>query len=409
MNERSPFAYIRKKLIYNSTAITRQVTVYFAPAFAICYEGDPMRIAYFIRNIGVSGGVKVVLQHVKILREEGHDVTLFTQQVKDHWDLEEKPVILQVDDLKDMSEFDITVASVYHDVKKLFTKGARKLVHLCQGYEPIDYMSRITREAITERYQRRGVFSSLERHLDLVKFKKRVRQIEAVYALPTYKAAVSKHLVELLEGKYGQRCAIIQNGIDLNIFRPGQQREWGENGRIRLLSVGSADVGFKGIGDTLEAVKLLKERGVDVRLVRVSPGLPSRRENESGLVHDFRTGLKEREMAEVYRESDIYISSSLEGEGFGLPAIEAMASGVPSILTEVSTYKNFDEDPGFAYFVPTHSPEKIAAGVEKFINDIQFRNQCVEKGLHVATEFSLERTKKDLMQFIEDLHRGEIK
>ena len=409
MNEQAPFAYIRKKLIYNSTAITRQETVYFAPAFAIRYNGDPMKIAYFIRNIGVSGGVKVVLQHAKMLREEGYDVTLFTQQVKDHWDLKEKPVILQADDLKDMSEFDITVASVYHDVKKLFMKGARKLVHLCQGYEPIDYLSRITGESITERYQRKGFFSVLESQLDLVKFKKRIRQIETVYALPTYKAAVSKHLVELLEGKYGQRCALIQNGIDLKTFRPDQRRTWGKKGTIRLLSVGSADVGFKGIGDTLEAVKLLKEKGIDLELIRVSPGLPSRREREGGLVHSYRTGLKENEMAEVYRESDIYISSSLEGEGFGLPAIEAMASGLPSILTEVSTYMNFDEDPGFAYFVPTHSPEKIAQGVQAFINDVMFRNNCIEKGLHVAAEFSLERTKKDLIQFIENLHRGEIK
>ena len=373
--------------------------------FVVPYEGDPMRIAYFIRNIGVSGGVKVVLQHVKMLKEEGYDVTLFTEQVKDPWDLKEMPVILQPDDLNDMSEFDIIVASIYHDVKKLFTRGARKLVHLCQGYEPIDYLSRITRESITERYQRRGIFSALESHLDLIKFKRRIRQIEAVYALPTYKAAVSKHLVELLEGKYGQRCALIQNGIDLNTFRPDQQREWGKNGKIRVLSVGSADVGFKGIADTLDAVKMLKEKGIDLELIRVSPGLPSRREKEGGLVHSYRTGLKETEMAELYRETDIFISSSLEGEGFGLPAIEALASGVPSILTEVSTYKNFDENPGFAHFVPTHSPEKIAAGVEKFINDVQFRNQCVEMGSRVAAEFALQKTKEDLIRFVESFRK----
>ena len=373
--------------------------------FVVPYEGDPMRIAYFIRNIGVSGGVKVVLQHVKMLKEEGYDVTLFTEQVKDPWDLKEMPVILQPDDLNDMSEFDIIVASIYHDVKKLFTRGARKLVHLCQGYEPIDYLSRITRESITERYQRRGIFSALESHLDLIKFKRRIRQIEAVYALPTYKAAVSKHLVELLEGKYGQRCALIQNGIDLNTFRPDQQREWGKNGKIRVLSVGSADVGFKGIADTLDAVKMLKEKGIDLELIRVSPGLLSRREKEGGLVHSYRTGLKETEMAELYRETDIFISSSLEGEGFGLPAIEALASGVPSVLTEVSTYKNFDENPGFAHFVPTHSPKKIAEGVEKFINDVQFRNQCVEMGSRVAAKFALQKTKEDLIRFVESFRK----
>jgi glycosyltransferase involved in cell wall biosynthesis len=368
-----------------------------------------MKIAYFIRNIGVSGGVKVILQHVMMLKEEGYDVTLFTQHVKDSWDLQETPVIMQPDNLKALSDFDIIVASVYNDVKKLFIHGTHKLVHLCQGYEPIDYLSRITGESIGERYQRKGFFSTLERRLDLVKFKKRIRQIEEVYALPTYKAAVSKHLVELLEGKYGQRCALIQNGIDLNTFRPNKQRKWGENGKIRLLSVGSANVGFKGIADTIDTVELLKKKGIDVELIRVSPGLPTRRETESGLVHSYRTGLKEKEMADLYRETDVFISSSLEGEGFGLPAVEALASGVPSILTEVSTYKNFHEDPGFAHFVPTHSPAKIAQGVEKFINDVEFRSQCVEKGLRVAVEFSLERTKKDLIWFIEGLRNDFLK
>ena len=364
-----------------------------------------MKIAYFIRNIGVSGGVKVILQHVMMLKEEGYDVTLFTQHVKDSWDLQEKPVIIQPDNLKALSDFDIIVASVYNDVKKLFINGAHKLVHLCQGYEPIDYLSRITGESMGERYQRKGFFSTLERRLDLVKFKKRIRQIEEVYALPTYKAAVSKHLVGLLEGKYGQRCALIQNGIDLNTFRPNQQRKWGENGKIRVLSVGSANMGSKGIADTLDAIKLLKEKGVDVELIRVSPDLPTRREKESGLVNGYRTGLKEKEMAELYRETDVFISSSLEGEGFGLPAVEALASGVPSILTNVSAYKNFYEDSSFGYFVQTHSPVKIAQGVEKFIHDIEFRNQCVKKGLLAAAEFSLERTKKDLVRLVESLRR----
>lgn len=367
-----------------------------------------MRIAYFIRNIGVSGGVKVVLQHVQMLKEDGYDVTLFTNKVKDSWDLKEKPVIMKPDDLRDLSGFDIIVASIYHDVRMLFSKGARKLVHLCQGYEPIDYLSRIAGESVTERYQRKGFLSLLESRLDLLKFKRRIRQIEAVYDLPTFKAAVSKHLVQLLENKYRQRCALIQNGIDLNVFRPAPERIWGANGRIRILSVGSADVGFKGIADTLDAVEFLKRKGIEVELIRVSPGIPSRREKEGDLVHQFLTGVQERKMAELYREADIFISSSLEGEGFGLPAIEALASGVPSILTDISTYGNFHENKDFAYFVPTHSPEKIALGIETFMSDAGFRNECIDRGLYVASGFSLERTKKDLIQFIKNLHRGKI-
>lgn len=368
---------------------------------------SPMRIAYFIRNIGVSGGVKVVLQHVKMLKEEGYDAALLAEQVRDSWGSQEKPLIVQPNHLGDLSDFDIVVASAYNDVRKLYGKGTYKLVHLCQGYEPVDYLSRITGEAVTERYQRRGLLSAIESWLDIMKFNKRIRQIESIYALPTRKAAVSRHLVDLIEGRYGQECSLIQNGIDLNVFRPSDQKRWGKDGRIRIMSVGSADVGFKGIPDTLDAVQLLGKRGFPVELIRVSPGLPSRREKESGLIHTFYTGLKEDEMANLYREMDIFVSSSLEGEGFGLPAIEAMASGVPTILTKISTYKNFDDRDDFACFVPTHNPEKIADGIERLANDMALRNRCIERGLEVARRFSLERTKQDLIDFVEKLRMGQ--
>jgi alpha-1,3-rhamnosyl/mannosyltransferase len=100
---------------------------------------------------------------------------------------------------------------------------------------------------------------------------------------------------------------------------------------------------------------------------------------------------------------DIFISSSLEGEGFGLPAMEALASGIPSILTEISSYLNFDEKKDFAYFVPTHRPDKIAEGILTFIEDRELRERCRERGMSVSKGFTLERTKQDLGNFMKRL------
>ena len=108
-------------------------------------------------------------------------------------------------------------------------------------------------------------------------------------------------------------------------------------------------------------------------------------------------------MVELYRNAYIFISSSLEGEGFGLPALEALACGVPSILTEISSYKNFDEKMDFAYFVLIHRPDKIAEGVIAFMEDGELRTKCVERGIDVAKGFTLERTKQDLTNFLKGL------
>ncbi len=374
-----------------------------------------MKIGYFIKDyvlkdrygkLATSGGVKVVSQHVKILNEMGYETFLVTKNVQTELNLAElnlyeKPMIVKTED--DIPNCDIYVGTLYSDVKRLFQRGKAKMVHLCQGYEPIDYMSRIKGEAITEKYLRRGFFPILKRGMDILKFIKRIKEIESIYALPTIKAAVSKHLVELIEKRYHQKCGLIQNGIDPKIFYPDGNRIWGENGRIRILSVGSMQVGFKGIPDTLQSIRILKERGIPVEFIRVSPHPPSEREEVGKLVDQYYINLREKEMAELYRSMDIFISSSLEGEGFGLPAMEALASGVPSIFTEISSYRNFGTGRDFAYFVPTHRPDRIAEGVLTFIEDRGLRERCQEKGIDVARGFTLERTRQDLTNFIKEL------
>ncbi len=120
----------------------------------------------------------------------------------------------------------------------------------------------------------------------------------------------------------------------------------------------------------------------------------------------FLKGLDEAQMAALYRDADIYISSSLEGEGFGLPAVEALASGVPSILTDISTYRNMDAECDFACFVPPRDPEGIAGAVVNLISDTGLRDRCIGRGLEVAANFTLRKTKADLLAFFGGLKAG---
>lgn len=373
-----------------------------------------MRIGYFIRTYvgkdregkpGFSGGIKIVSQHVKLLNEMGYETLLITKYLPAGLNLAEvnlyeKPIVVKPDE--DIPDCDLYVGTALNDVEMLFSRGRGRVVHLCQGYEPIDYASRIKGEVITEKYLRKG-FSSVWSYIDALKFKRRIKKIESIYALPTVKAAVSRHLVELIERRFHQKCFLIQNGIDSNIFYPHERRAWGENGRIKILSVGPMQVGFKGIPDTLQSIKILKDKGISIELTRVSPYPPLENKEVGRVVNQYYMNLREKEMVELYRNTDIFISSSLEGEGFGLPAMEALACGVPSILTEISSYKNFDEKMDFAYFVPTHRPDKIAEGILAFMEDRELRAKCVERGIDVAKGFTLERTKQDLLNFIKGL------
>ena len=363
-----------------------------------------MKIGYFINHIGMSGGIKVVLQHVKILKEMGYNTILISRGIerKEYIPEEYIPeglVISRRDKLDDVPMCDVYVGTYYNDVEYLVRLMKGKVVHLCQGYEPIKYMGRVRKEFLPEKYSKRDAFSVIRQFLDIMKSKRKIRRVEFIYSLPTIKAAVSSHLVELIEKKYRQKCHLIQNGIDHRKFYPDEKRVWGENGVIKIFSVGSAHVGFKGTQDTLNAIELLKDKGIPVELIRVSPASPSRKELEGKIVDKYYKGLSEKEMANLYRNIDIFISSSLELEGFGLPAMEALASGVPSILTEISSYKKFDEKRDFAYFVPTRRPDKIVEGVLEFMNSKEFREKCIRRGLMVAKNYTIETTEKHLLDF----------
>jgi len=372
-----------------------------------------MRIGYFIKNYvlkgsdgkpAISGGVKVVSQHVKLLNEAGIETFLFTRNVQTDSNLAElnlydRPIVLGKEE--DIPDCDLYIGTVFSDVKMLFQRKKGRVAHLCQGYEPIDYASRIQEGVISEKYQRKGLLS-LWKPFDRWKFKRRIKEIESIYALPTIKAAVSRHLVELIQKRYGQPCFFIQNGIDPKIFYPNPRRTWAEEGKIKILSVAPLQVGFKGVPDTLMAIKMLKEKGAPIEFIRVSPHPPSGQEELGKIVDQYHMNLNEWQMGELYRNADLFISSSLEGEGFGLPAMEALASGVPSILTEISSYLNFDEKKDFAYFVPVHRPDRIAEGVLTIQQDPGLRERIREKGLKVAQHHTIEITKETLLNFIEE-------
>jgi glycosyltransferase involved in cell wall biosynthesis len=366
-----------------------------------------VRIGYFVRNAGMSGGVKVVLQHLRMLSELGHDAVFLARRVVDDWVTVPQRTVIVSDDLSNLPECDLYVATVASDVMALYGRTGTRLAHLCQSYEPEEYRARLRKESVTEKYRATGLFSFIKNFNNDRHFKRRIDRFKRTYGLPTIKVAVSKHLVETIEKEYGQKCFLVQNGVDGSVFHPDTTALPfpGPAGRVRVLCSGSIHVGCKGIPDALEAIRTLKERGRPIELTRVSSGPASEEERRSGIVDRFLTAISEAEMADLYRQTDVYVSASLEGEGFGLPAIEAMSSGVPCVLTDISTYRNFDANRDFACFAPVHRPDAIAAGIEALMTDSTLRGRCVERGFVVAQNFSLERTKRDLDACVKEIAR----
>jgi glycosyltransferase involved in cell wall biosynthesis len=94
-------------------------------------------------------------------------------------------------------------------------------------------------------------------------------------------------------------------------------------------------------------------------------------------------------LAVLYRLAAVFVFPSLY-EGFGLPPLEAMASGTPVVTSNVSSLPEVVGDA--ALLIDPYDPEAIAGAIRMVLNDAALRDHLRERGLARAREFSWQRS-----------------
>jgi glycosyltransferase involved in cell wall biosynthesis len=88
-------------------------------------------------------------------------------------------------------------------------------------------------------------------------------------------------------------------------------------------------------------------------------------------------------------------------EGFGLPPLEAMASGTPVIASAVSSLPEVVG--GAAMLVNPENVFDIARGITEVLNNDDLRESLIAKGLKQAASFSWARTAREVLDLYEEL------
>jgi glycosyltransferase involved in cell wall biosynthesis len=99
--------------------------------------------------------------------------------------------------------------------------------------------------------------------------------------------------------------------------------------------------------------------------------------------------LDDRELCALYSSCRAFIYPSLY-EGFGLPPLEAMASGTPVVTSNVSSLPEVAGDA--AVLVDPYDPHAIADGIYQVLTDEQLRRALRLKGVARAGQFSWEQS-----------------
>ncbi|MDQ1414831.1 MAG: hypothetical protein QOF81_444 [Acidimicrobiaceae bacterium] len=167
------------------------------------------------------------------------------------------------------------------------------------------------------------------------------------------------------------QLAVVPVGVDHTRFRPlpSVARVPG-----RIMTTASADVPMKGLVPLLEALaKVRTERNADLVVIG-KPRAESRVEETIerlglGGAVTFVSGVTDERIVELYAEASVAVVPSLY-EGFSLPAIEAMACGVPLVTTTGGALPEVvGRDGETGLLVPPGDPGALAAALGRVLDD----------------------------------------
>jgi glycosyltransferase involved in cell wall biosynthesis len=158
----------------------------------------------------------------------------------------------------------------------------------------------------------------------------------------------------------------------------------------------------------IEAFAELRKTGFDdVKLLIIGDEiskLPAlRRAVHSHKLHKhvrFLGYLSDQTLAILYRLASVFAFPSLY-EGFGLPPLEAMASGTPVVTSNVSSLPEVAGDA--AALVDPYDVDSIVEGLRRVLSDPALADEMRRKGLVRAREFSWERSVAKTRQVYQEV------
>ena len=177
------------------------------------------------------------------------------------------------------------------------------------------------------------------------------------------------------------RMKLVPVGVDPDLFTPLPHisRKPGH-----LITTASADVALKGLSYLLEALaKIRTERDVHLTIIgRPREGANADLIRKLGLTDCIThvSGVSDERIVELYAESELAVVPSLY-EGFSLPAIEAMSTGICLVATTggaLPEVTGLDNDTVLS--CPAGDAEALAASIRRGLDNAELRNRVGAAG-----------------------------
>lgn len=203
------------------------------------------------------------------------------------------------------------------------------------------------------------------------------------------------------------RARVIPNGVDTTAYRRGVTpiRHLRDD-FVNILFVGRLEK-RKGLGDLLRAYRFMQSRVPQTRLIIVGDG-PLRGRVESyvsrhrlpnvviaGFVPD---SVKPR----YYTSADIFCAPATGAESFGVVLLEALATGLPVVATEVPGYMSVLEPGKDSLTVEPKNWRELGASLVVLARDAELRRRLGDYALQKAQRYSWQTVASEVLEVYHD-------
>ncbi len=245
---------------------------------------------------------------------------------------------------------------------------------------------------------------------------------------PDYLLVVSDYWEKELADKYSLRPQRVRNGVDLSKFHGTAARskppeasklEFSAGGCKTVLTIGGIEP-RKNTISTLRAFARVKARFAvkDKRVIWLLGGgetLFDYRDYRKEFFFEMeKLGIEEGKdifilgrvpeelIADLYNAADVFVFPSLK-EGWGLVVLEAMASGVPVIASDIEPLTEFMEDGKNSLLVSPLDCGALAEGIIRILEDGALREKLKTGGTDTAGQYGWDRVALEHLNIYRDI------
>ena len=215
--------------------------------------------------------------------------------------------------------------------------------------------------------------------------------------------STKRDLIELF-GIDEKKITVVHLGVDLSAFENATPTLALE-AKPFLLYVGGRQ-GYKNFSGFIEAIATSPRLIRDFDVVAFGGGAFTPNELREIALLGFKdnqvrqVGGGDQILASLYQRANVFVYPSLY-EGFGLPPLEAMASGCPVVSSNTSSMPEVVRNAGY-YFDP-NSVEDMRDAIERVVYSDSLREELVTLGFKNVKHFSWEKCSKETLDVYERL------